>query len=118
MRSDFAGLTTFLAVDARRGPRAEGGEARTWPDSLVVRDNLLSASGRSRLVVRRGRFGFADEDLSPLFPANARAGSSGHGEARHLPDGAGPYAARRFSGHTRLGTGSVAHEFRSAGALG
>lgn len=115
--SDFAGLTTFVAIDSRRGIRAEGGEASTWPDPLVVQDNVFSAAGRSQLVLRRGRLGLVDEDLSASFKANTRAASRAVAPPPR-PNIGGPYAARRFSGHTRLGTGSVAHEFRSPGAQG
>lgn len=115
--SDFAGRTTFIAIDERRGPRAEGGEADAWPDPLVVKDNLVAAAGRSRLLVRRSRLGFGEDDLSSWFRANSPA-TSREREARPVPNSAGAYAARRFTGHTRLGTGSEAHEFRSRGAQG
>lgn len=115
--SDFAGRTTFVAIDERRGVRAEGGQADAWPDPLIVQDNLFAAAGRSRLVVRRSRIGFGEEDVSSWFRANSRA-TSREREARPLANAGGAYAARRFNGHTRLGTGSVPHEFRSQGARG
>jgi hypothetical protein len=116
--SAYAGRTTFVAVHEREGTRAEGGSTSTRPAPLVVQDNVIAAAGAQQWVVQRGRLALlGGDDLSPRFADNTHATLADAGQVQ-VPASTPGYAARRFTGHTRLGTGSAEHVFRSRGAQG
>lgn len=127
MISDFAASNSFFVIDNRRGIRAEGGTATTFPDPLVIDDNVYQSAGPRLLVTRRERVDGAmgDIDLSGNYPNNSLVGASDfasddpHRFAPRVPvpNTAGRYTARRFTATTYLGTGSAAHTFTTRGAF-
>lgn len=120
LRSDFPGDSRGFVIDRHIGLRSEGGQAATDPDPLLIADNTVDHAGALALVIRRDRGGAASEqDRSADFGDNSIAQrTAGDAAAPPAPraNSAGPYAARRFTGSSALGTGSVAHTFRSRGA--
>ena len=127
MVSDFAANNGFFVIDNRLGTRAEGGTTTTFPDPLVVEDNVYQSVGPRSLVVRRERAAGAtdDADLSSSYQNNSPLGTGGFASNephRFIPkspiaNAAGRYTARRFTGTTYLGTGSAVHTFTTRGAL-
>ena len=125
--SDFAGQNGFFVIDNRQGTDADGGTATTFPDPLVIEDNVYQSVGPGPFVIRRERTADTtrDRDLSSQYPNNSlRAAEGVEGAGPHrlaarfpIPNTAGRYAARRFTGSTYLGTGSAAHVFATRGAL-
>ncbi|MBA2350957.1 MAG: hypothetical protein H0V78_03950 [Burkholderiales bacterium] len=127
MISDFAAISGFFVIDNRLGPRAEGGTAATFPDPLVLEDNVYQSVGPRSLVIKRDRAAGAtdDADLSSSYSNNSllvKAEFAGDEPHRFtpkspIPNTAGRYATRRFTGATYLGTGSAAHVFATRGAV-
>ncbi len=113
--STFGGATRVLVLDLQTGRWPDGRAASTWPEPLQFDDNRVSASGPLALVLRRERMallGTRETELPGLQQRNALAPDR-HPLAANV---AGHYAARRFTGHTALGTGSQPHLFTQPGA--
>jgi hypothetical protein len=122
--SDFAAPTRFVVADDHEGLRAEGGRARSFPDPLVVADNVYWSAGPATLVTRRDRRFPGMADLSVQHANNTRLADRPAPMPPRAPlapallprNASGPYTSRRFTGHTYLGTGSVAVVFEHHGA--
>lgn len=115
--SDFPGRTEVLSLHVHAAARAEGGEALSEPQPLVVADNLLYRRGQAVLLQWRDRrAGGRSEDRSATLGDNAW-----RRQPPALPDPSaglnrlGPYEARRFTGQGRLGTGHEAFLFTRQG---
>ena len=127
MISDFEGDTRFFVIDNRSGKRAEGDTSNTFPDPLIVEDNIYHSVGPRVLVERRERSAGVprDIDLSTKYLNNSplSANDFANGDPRGfnpkvaLRNTAGPYLARRFTATTYLGTGSSTHTFTERGAF-
>ena len=122
MVSYFPGRSQFVVVDRHLGPRAEGGQVSTWPQTLVIEDNTMYQQGAGALFLRRDRSGLKaqDADGSSQFPNNSWM-SSRRQAAAELPgpatNTAGAYNGRRFTGGGLLGTGSKPHRFQTRGSF-
>lgn len=122
LASDFPGRTQAFAIDRHVGQRAEGGQAFTDPDPLLIVDNVFRAVGAKVLVACRDRSvdRTQEQDDSARFPDNSIGGpvaaSLGEDGSAAPRNAAGPYAARRFTGGSALGTGSAPYTFVRHGA--
>lgn len=118
--SDFAGPTYFVALHRHRHPHADGGDVVNAPQPLVLADNVgwRRGSGAWLLLRDRTRGTPHHEDLSAEHAAhNVLLAAAPAAAPMAMPRNTlGSYAARRFSGHTALGTGSREQVFESAGA--
>ena len=124
--SEFPGRTRFFVIHDLTAARAEGGRTSTFPTELVIEDNVLWSRGLHSMAIRSNRNSSppTEQDLATLHARNRQL-RPGDPEAvdwlRRMPkatesNSAGTYAARRFTGHTDLGTGSHAHAFNARGA--
>ena len=107
MVSDFPAFSGFFVI-------------HKVPDPLVIEDNVVRSAGPRSLVMRRERpeSGAAvQRDSSLEFPNNSLLEAGDFAVKAPVANTAGPYAARRFTGTTYLGTGSAPYEFITRGAF-
>lgn len=109
--SAFPGRSIGFVLHRHVAPNAAGEPVDTTPDPLTIADNVF-AWDEGVLVLQSDRSGARpmDIDRSADFPANTRLARA------PAANTLGPYAARRFTGHTDLGTGSREHTFTTRGA--